>query len=123
MEAYEFGYGVGRGIGELLRVVIAYWFLFCVVPAILPATVAWYKGRSALGFFLLSMLLTPLIGLVAALIAAPCQNREEVFMLRTGRSRKCPFCAEIIKQEATICRYCGREVGVSKEEDNGNGGT
>jgi hypothetical protein len=27
-----------------------------------------------------------------------------------GNVRKCPFCAEQIKSEAKVCRYCGREV-------------
>jgi hypothetical protein len=27
-----------------------------------------------------------------------------------GNVRKCPFCAEQIKSEANVCRYCGREV-------------
>jgi len=30
--------------------------------------------------------------------------------LDTGESRKCQFCAEIIKKEATVCRYCGRDI-------------
>ena len=26
-------------------------------------------------------------------------------------TRECPFCAEIIKKRASICKHCGREVG------------
>jgi len=27
-----------------------------------------------------------------------------------GNSKKYPFCAEIIKAEAKVCRYCSREL-------------
>jgi hypothetical protein len=33
--------------------------------------------------------------------------------LARGETRKCPFCAELIKSEAVVCRFCGRDVPVS----------
>lgn len=30
-----------------------------------------------------------------------------------GRTKRCPFCAETIKQAAKVCRFCGRELPVS----------
>lgn len=28
----------------------------------------------------------------------------------TGNTRRCPFCAEMVKPEATVCRYCQRAL-------------
>lgn len=30
--------------------------------------------------------------------------------LKTGDTKKCPFCAETIREEAKVCHYCNREL-------------
>ena len=48
-----------------------------VVLCIVPALVAWGKRRSGFGFFLLSLVLSPVLGLAIALIINPGEHREE----------------------------------------------
>ena len=36
--------------------------------------------------------------------------------------RKCPFCAEIIRSEAKICRFCQRELPAEPTEDSSAAG-
>ena len=36
-----------------------------------------------------------------------------VFLFRWRRSslKRCPYCAEFVRRDAKVCRYCGREIG------------
>ncbi len=31
------------------------------------------------------------------------------------KPRKCPFCAELVKSEALVCKHCGRDIAVVEQ--------
>lgn len=69
------------------------------------------KGHSGLAFFLLSLILTPLIGLTYALVAKDL-TKESAPTKKTHL--KCPDCAELILKEAKVCKHCHAKL-VSQE--------
>jgi len=79
-----------------------FWFIFSVIAG----AIAGNKGRSGFGFFLLAIVLSPLIGILCALIARPNTGRTEAEALQTGTMRRCPYCAELVRAEAVKCRHC-----------------
>ena len=80
------------------------------LPCLIAAGIASSKGRSGGSYFAVSFFFTPVIGIIAALLASPDPAHTANETLYTGEGKKCPYCAEIIKQEAKVCRYCGREL-------------
>jgi hypothetical protein len=71
---------------------------------LIPAAIAHGKGES----FLLWWIFGSLLFIVALPLAIITKPNEPALATQQGL-RKCPYCAEMIKREANVCRHCGRE--------------
>jgi len=94
------------------------WFAF----SMLAGWIAEQKGRSGVGFFFLSIILTPLIGLIAAAVISKNEAALADVALRDGKMRRCPACAELVLIEAIKCKHCGSPLPALREETGSRGG-
>ncbi|MBA2435711.1 MAG: zinc ribbon domain-containing protein [Pyrinomonadaceae bacterium] len=80
--------------------IILFW---AIVGGFVGALIGQRKGRTGEGA-VLGLILGPIGWLVVAL-GPDYKTAQE--------SRKCPFCAELVKKEANVCKHCGRDLPAS----------
>jgi len=64
------------------------------------------KGRSGFGWFLLAILISPLLAAIFLAVSADLSRQAEARPTKATHV-KCPDCAELILKEAKVCKHCG----------------
>lgn len=83
-----------------------FWLIFSIVVGVAASS----RGRSGFGWFVLSVLISPLLALILVLVLSR-KGGEAVYV---GGERatpethvRCPDCRELVRADARKCKHCG----------------
>jgi hypothetical protein len=105
-------------------------FLLWLIFAIVVGVAAGARGRNGFGWFLIAVILSPLIGLILV-FAMPNKRAERIAAEQATALRaqiaeqqaksgvepitlethtRCPDCKEWVRRDATVCKHCHRTL-------------
>lgn len=76
-----------------------FWILLSAAVGVFAAK----RGRNAVGWFVISAFLSPLIGLIFCLLVKDLSSQE----VSPDTHVKCPDCRELVLKDARKCKHCG----------------
>ncbi len=80
--------------------IMSMYILVAIIFGVVAGIVARAKGHNSLGWFVAGLIIGPFALVVAVLPAKP----------KEGMLEQCPACCEIIRSEASLCRFCGTQL-------------
>ena len=79
--------------------------IFAAILGVVVGMIAKSKGYDFFPWWLYGALIF-IVAIVHVLIIKPNEGHAEKEALASG-GKKCPMCAEIVKEGAKVCRFCG----------------
>lgn len=64
------------------------------------------RGQSVIFCLIISVFLSPLIAFIAIALTKPKTEVVEARELKSGKMKRCPHCAELVRKEARVCKHC-----------------
>ena len=79
------------------------------ICAPIAAFIAFEKGQNWFLAAIVGFFLGP-IGLILVFTVSPNKKVLEKRALKSGESKRCRACAEVVNADASKCRYCGESL-------------
>lgn len=82
------------------------WFIFSIIVGVAAS----HRGRSGFGWFILATFISPILALILVLVLPNLAPTEAGGRITPETHHRCPECKELIRRDASKCRYCGTKL-------------
>ncbi len=89
--------------------VVLFWFGFAIAVGVLASN----RGRSGFAWFLISVVISPLLGFIFVLVMENLSAKQDLknqLYFDSFNQFQCPYCLERINKGSQICRFCRSDV-------------